>query len=46
MDWCYRNDPNLRPSAAAIANGLQTALIALDADNNTEPLVEVNLKEV
>lgn len=27
MDWCYRNDPNLRPSAAAIASGLRTALL-------------------
>ena len=27
MDWCYRNDPNLRPSASAIASGLRTALL-------------------
>lgn len=31
MDWCYRNDPNLRPSAAAIAGGLRTALLELEA---------------
>jgi len=31
MDWCYRNDPNLRPSAAAIADGLRAALLELEA---------------
>lgn len=32
MDWCYRNDPNLRPSAADIASGLRTALLALETE--------------
>ena len=32
MDWCYRNDPNLRPSAAAIASGLKTALFTLELE--------------
>lgn len=44
MDWCYRNDPNLRPSAAAIANGLRTALLLVEAEesgfvNNTEVII-------
>jgi serine/threonine protein kinase len=32
MDWCYRNDPNLRPSAREVANNLRTKLLELEAE--------------
>lgn len=46
MDWCYRNDPNLRPSAAAIASGLRTALLTLEMEElmNTTNATEIESK--